>query len=517
MASIGLELYFFAERLRWRDAAKKAKYVAYPAAMIRRQWDRNGSMDISGRVEDGQRIQLLYRGGTLLVEGMSHGDLVELSAHVRWDERTLQYRAPGYRYREIFSYFHRQKRLVVDEARGYGPLDFDAVIEPRPHQRDALAAWKTAGQRGTVVLPTGAGKTILAMMALSVVKRSTIVIVPTIDLLHQWVDVIQRFYQGPVGLLGGGQHDLQALTVATYDSAAIYSEKLGDKFGLLICDECHHLPAPQYQLIALASIAPYRLGLSATVERPDGKESVIYSLLGPLVFTGRIREMTHETLSPYEVVTLEVSMTDDELAAYEAARSTYTKFLRAQGIRMNQRDGWLDFIKKSSRSSEGKKAMKAYWLQKRLAQAASEKIRQTWLILRKHRGQRILIFTDDNQMAYRIGRQFFVPVLTHKTKLSERKLLLEEFRQGKQSIIATSKVLNEGVDVPEASIGIVLSGSGAVREHVQRLGRILRHQDGKKAILYELVAKGTGEHYVNRRRKQHDAYEGPSTRSTSWQ
>lgn len=463
-------------------------------------------------------IQLAYKGGTLLLEGHLSGDLLaEISPWVRWDERTLQYRAPGFRYREIFSHLHRTKKNVTDDARQYQPVVFEAQIQPRPHQRDALAAWVSGGQRGTVVLPTGAGKTILAMMAIAAVKRSALVVVPTIDLLHQWVEVIRRFYGGPVGALGGGQHDIQPLTVATYDSAAIYSEKLGNLFGLLICDECHHLPAPQYQLIAMASIAPYRLGLSATVERPDGKESVIYSLLGPLVYTGRIREMTHETLSPYEVVTIEVAMSDEECSAYEASRSTYTHFLRSQGIRMDQRDGWLEFIKRSSRSAEGKKAMKAYWQQKRLAQAASEKIHQTWKILMEHRGQRILIFTDDNQMAYRIGRQFFVPVLTHKTKLSERKLLLEEFRQGRQSIIATSKVLNEGVDVPEASVGIVLSGSGAVREHVQRLGRILRHQDGKKAVLYELIAKGTGEQFVNRRRKQHDAYEGPTARSTSWQ
>jgi superfamily II DNA or RNA helicase len=364
-------------------------------------------------------------------------------------------------------------------------------------------------------MPTGAGKTILAMMIMANIKRSTLIVVPTIDLLQQWERVIQGCYGGPVGVLGGGQHDIQPVTVTTYDSAAIHIERLGDRFGLVIFDECHHLPAPQYQFIAQSALAPFRLGLSATVQRPDGKEAIVYNLVGPLVYEGKIREMSSNTLAPYEVITMPITMNPDEQEAYDAARKTYTSFIKSQGIRMDQRDGWIEFIKRSARSSDGRKAMKAYWVQKRLSQAAAAKVSKTWEILQRHRGQRILIFTDDNLMAYRIGREFLVPVLTHKTKLVERKRILACFRQGTQTVIATSKVLNEGVDVPEASIGVVLSGSGAVREHVQRLGRILRHQEGKTAILYELIAKGTGEHYVNQRRKQHDAYEGPAASATT--
>lgn len=459
-------------------------------------------------------VQMVYRAGSLVFEGLTQ-EVAQVLPLVIWDERTLQYRAPAYGYRKIFTVLKSLGLSVDDQARRYGTIDFSAQFTPRPHQAEALAAWIGSGQAGTVVLPTGAGKTILAMMAIGAVKRSVLVVVPTIDLLQQWERVIQGCYHGPIGILGGGQHDIQQITVTTYDSAAIHIERLGDLFGLVIFDECHHLPAPQYQFIALSTLAPFRLGLSATVERPDGKESVVYNLVGPLVYEGRIRDMTAMTLAPYEVVTIEISMTAEEQEAYQEARSTYTSFIKAQGIRMDQKDGWIDFIKRSSRSSEGRKAMKAYWLQKRLAQAAAAKVSTTWDIICRHRGQRMLVFTDDNQMAYRIGREFLVPVLTHKTKLAERKRILSEFKNGTQTVIATSKVLNEGVDVPEASIGVVLSGSGAVREHVQRLGRILRHQQGKTAKLYELIAKGTSEHYVNLRRKQHDAYQGPSESSTA--
>lgn len=100
-----------------------------------------------------------------------------------------------------------------------------------------------------------------------------------------------------------------------------------------------------------------------------------------------------------------------------------------------------------------------------------------------------------------------MPVLTHHTKVKEREFFLNSFRQGDYRILVTSKVLNEGVDVPEANVAIVVSGSGTVREHVQRLGRILRAKEGKRAILYELISAGTGEYFVNQRRKMHSAYE----------
>jgi superfamily II DNA or RNA helicase len=132
-----------------------------------------------------------------------------------------------------------------------------------------------------------------------------------------------------------------------------------------------------------------------------------------------------------------------------------------------------------------------------------------------HPGERVIVFTDENALAYQIGRDFLVPVLTHHTKPGERTRILDAFKTGEITVIATSKVLNEGVDVPEASVGVVLSGSGTVREHVQRLGRILRHKEGKSAVLYEIISRGTSETYVNQRRRQHYAYQGSGSGNRS--
>ena len=150
-------------------------------------------------------------------------------------------------------------------------------------------------------------------------------------------------------------------------------------------------------------------------------------------------------------------------------------------------------------------------LQREIARAGKGKLDLLWQLINEHSQERILIFTADNQTAYQIGQRFRLPVLTHHTKIAERRSLLDAFRKGDLPVLVTSKILNEGVDVPEASVGIVVSGSGSIREHVQRLGRILRPAAGKQAVLYELISAGTSESYVSERRRHHRAYERPDS------
>src|SRR5262249_26761988 len=122
------------------------------------------------------------------------------------------------------------------------------------------------------------------------------------------------------------------------------------------------------------------------------------------------------------------------------------------------------------------------------------------------RAARVLVFTYDNATVYQIARRFLVPAITHQTKTRERRLILQRFHSGEYPVIVTSQVLNEGVDVPAANVGIILSGTGSVREHVQRLGRLLRQQGDKQAVLYEVVKRRTAEEFTSDRRRQHHAY-----------
>lgn len=461
-------------------------------------------------------VNLSFEEGSIVLDlAESKGNFLD---GFKWDERALRWRAPASLYRDVILQYHKLRMEssdtpeLLDGARGYEKCSFklEESITPREHQGAALESWQRRGCYGVISLPTGAGKTILAVMAIAKIQRPTLVVVPTLDLVEQWRSVLSKYFSVDVGIAGGGSRDLQKITVATYHTAALIMESIGNHFGFLVCDECHHLPSPQFKQVALFSIAPYRLGLSATVERPDGGERLIYDLLGPLNYHGQISELVDTVLSPFEIVTMEIPLTKEEKAEYDRAREIYLRFVRQNRIVMSSPNGWAHFIREASFRRGGREALHAFRLQKKTAQGASLKIAKIWDLLIKHSQDRVLIFTNDNELAYRIGRELLLPVLTHQTRNKERKNFLEGFRSGALNVLVTSKVLNEGIDVPEASIGIVVSGSAAVREHVQRLGRILRQRPGKRALLYELISKNTSERFVNERRRKHSAYQGPS-------
>lgn len=433
-----------------------------------------------------------------------------LSDIFRKDPRTNTYRARACDYAAAVTELRLNRIPFTDEAAAYtseGSWQLKEKITPRPHQQEALRRWQAAGGRGIAALPTGSGKTILAVLAIAAVQRSAIVLVPTIDLLSQWCSVLERFFSRPVGMLGGGSRQIEDLTVCTYDSAVLNMEFIGSRFGFLIADECHHLPAPETRLGGSMCIAPYRLGLSATPELPEERMAVMKDLLGEIVCQVNIDELEGKVLSPYEVKHWEIPLDPGEHELYQSARQCYLDFIRRNRIDFRMESGWSRFLALAGRSAEGRLAFRAFLDQRRLARGGEAKIRALWEILRRHAGERIIVFTADNSAAYELGRRFALPVMTHLTKAAERKEFLEKFREGIYPVLITNRVLNEGVDVPAAAVGIILAGSGSVREHVQRLGRVLRAAPGKKqAVLYELVSAGTSEESVSSRRRSHRAY-----------
>jgi superfamily II DNA or RNA helicase len=357
-----------------------------------------------------------------------------------------------------------------------------------------------------VVLPTGAGKTHVALLAIDDKRRSTLVVAPTLDLVRQWFDLLAATFGGPIGLVGGGEHDVQAITVTTYDSAFLHMDHLGARFGLVVFDECHHLPGASYALAARACLAPFRLGLTATPERSDGRDAELGGLIGPIVYRKDIIELSGDYLAEYDTERVSIELSPDERAEHDAERAIYRTFVRRHAIRMSDPSGWGQFILLASQSEEGRRAMAAYRRQRALAFAPSAKLVYLEHLLHQHRTDRAILFTQDNATAYGVARRFLVPVITHQTKVRERSAILAGLADGSYRAVATSKVLNEGVDVPDANVAVILSGSGSVREHVQRLGRILRKKDGKRAVLYELVTEATTETYTSERRREHSAY-----------
>jgi len=403
----------------------------------------------------------------------------------------------------------RTKKIPYrDEARAYSVRDVvqSCTTKPFYYQSEAIDAWAKNAGRGVVVLPTGSGKTFVAMLAMNRYPRSTLVVAPTLDLVNQWYDQLRARHNSPVGIVGGGYHEPLEITVTTYDSAHIHMDRLGNRYGLVIFDECHHLPSESYAWAAQSCLAPFRLGLTATPERSDGGEARYAALIGPVVYRRDIDELSGDYLAGYETHRIEVSLTEEERERYEHERGLYLAFLRKSGIHMSSPRGWSDFIMKSSRTDEGRRAFTAYRNQKQLALTAQEKIATVERLLYAHRNDRTIIFTEDNATVYEISKRFLLPAITHQSKVKERSAILKAFNEGSLNAVVTSKVLNEGVNVPEANVAIILSGSGSVREHVQRLGRILRKREGKHAVLYELVSAKTSEVNLSARRREHRAY-----------
>ncbi|MBE6358449.1 MAG: DEAD/DEAH box helicase [Lentisphaerae bacterium] len=454
-------------------------------------------------------ITLNFHAGTLSISGSA--GLPDAAAKLAaFDERSKTFRARACDYAAIVMALIRSKTPFTDCARNYHTADTlpcREKITPRPHQQQALDMWKRANCRGVVSLPTGAGKTILAMMAMEYLHRPALILVPTIDLLTQWCSTIERFFNVKCGMLGGGSRDIRDITVSTYDSALLNIEFIGNRFAFLIADECHHLPSPENRLCAAMAIAPFRLGLTATPELDEEYSSVLQDMMGDICCSIGINELSGNVLSRYHVEQLRVQLSGEESAAYHHHRNIYTAFLRRSGINFSRQNAWSDFLIACARLPGGKDALHSFMLQRRIARAGKAKLEMIESILHRHKGERVIIFTADNDAAYTIGRSFTLPVLTHHTKAAERKEFLDFFRSGKYPVLVTSKVLNEGVDVPQASVGIVVSGSGSVREHVQRLGRILRHApDKEQAVLYELVSANTSEESISERRREHSAY-----------
>ena len=458
---------------------------------------------------EGSTIRLVFQEGTILVDGLPEGDTLGIPG-LDHDLRGGGHRAQAIDYRAIVQYLIDKNIPFEDNARNYQKAAWPMrVTKPAfPHQTEGLAAWWAAGGRGVVVLPTGTGKTHLANLCIERAGRPSLVVTPTIDLMNQWFDELTLAFGTEVGLLGGGYYEVKPLTVTTYDSAYMNMDRIGDKYGLVVFDECHHLPGATYALAATCAMAPFRLGLTATPERADEAHVRTDQLIGPIVYRREITELRGEFLADYKVETLYVNLGEEDRARYEACREEYRAFLSESGIDLRRPGGWGQFLMQAFRSPEGRSAYRAYRDQRMLALAAPEKLRLLSNLLDRHNGDRVLIFTHDNATVYKIARQFLVPVITHQTKTKERRDVLMKFNSGEYPIVATSRVLNEGVNVPEANVAVVLSGSGSVREHVQRLGRILRKSGDKEATLYEVVTRGTVEEFTSRNRRQHVAYGG---------
>ncbi|MGF1506998.1 MAG: DEAD/DEAH box helicase [Chloroflexi bacterium] len=388
-------------------------------------------------------------------------------------------------------------------------LDTNRV--PHDYQRAALQAWQQAECCGSVVLPTGAGKTFVAIQAIAAVNCATLVVAPTLDLLHQWYARLVNTFGVEVGVYYGGEKSVHPLTVTTYHSAGDLVADRGNSFRMIVFDEVHHLPAPSWGEIALMAPSPYRLGLTATYpeahEQTDNRWQVD-ELIGPIVYEKHIEDLRGKQLADYRTERIRVDLTPAERQRYEADWDIYATFFRTRRLHRTHGPGWLmELMRLSAFDQEARRALLARQRILRLIALAANKLDLLGDLLQEHIHDRVLIFTESNETVYAIARRHLIPAVTHETKSAERKAILDGFREGTYGAVVTSRVLNEGVDVPEAKIAVVLGGTSSAREYIQRLGRVLRKKGNQEAMLYEVIVRNTvDENRARARRRAKRAY-----------
>jgi len=394
-------------------------------------------------------------------------------------------------------------------------LNLDLPVKPsfklRTYQLEAYRKWKESGCKGVVVLPVATGKTFIGLKAIEDLRVKTLILVPTIDLLKQWARSIACNLGVPmacIGLFGGGKRELKDITVMTYDSARLNAERISSAFGLIIADECHHAVSPGYRLIFKLSIAPYRLGLTATPFRSDALHKLYPHVIGDIVYEAHAQELQAKGyLARHREIKLYVKLDPKEYAEYKKLMKVYLNYCKRKVPNMyDPRERFKAVLKLAARDPGAREALRARHKARQIALSTERKLALVEELLKKYADEKVIIFSRYTDVIRELTRRFFIPKILHDTPKAEREELLKLFKKGDITKLATAMALDEGVDVPDASVAIVISGTGSNREYIQRLGRILRPK-AKEAVLVEIVTKGTIDYQLARRRRRREIFE----------
>ena len=353
----------------------------------------------------------------------------------------------------------------------------------RDYQSQAVEKFWQGGS-GVVVLPCGAGKTIVGAAAMSVAKTNTLILVTNTVSARQWkAELLKRttLTEDEIGEYSGSVKEIKPITIATYQilttkrksEYAHLSLLNANDWGLIVYDEVHLLPAPIFKMTADLQ-ARRRLGLTATLVREDGKEGDVFSLIGPKRFDAPWKEIEAQGyIAPAACFEIRIDLPEEERLNYAMA---------------NQDERY------------------------RIAATSPVKIDVIKKLLAKHAGEPTLIIGQYLDQIHTIAEALDVPMITGETPVDERERLFELFRTGQQNTLVVSKVANFSVDLPEASVAIQISGSyGSRQEEAQRLGRLLRPKaDGRTASFYTLISRDTVDQDFAQNRQRFLAEQGYS-------
>ncbi|GAA3582619.1 DEAD/DEAH box helicase [Klugiella xanthotipulae] len=431
--------------------------------------------------------------GTLIVRSNDEAALNQISRskriaplltqQIRADAFSVEHWARGQLKQELV-----KQGWPAEDLAGYTPGTPHAISltddwSLRDYQKRAIENFQTGGS-GVVVLPCGAGKTLVGAGTMAAVGATTLILVTNTVSARQWRDeLLKRTALTPeeIGEYSGQLKEIKPVTIATYQ--ILTAKRKGEyahlslldalDWGLIVYDEVHLLPAPVFKLTADLQ-ARRRLGLTATLVREDGRESDVFSLIGPKRYDAPWKEIEAQGfISPAECFEVRVDLPQSTRLEYAAAAD-------------NERY--------------------------RLAATAPAKLETVKRLVADHTGEQILVIAQYLDQIEELGAALGVPTLTGATPVSEREQLFQEFRTGAIPVLVVSKVANFSVDLPDASVAIQVSGSfGSRQEEAQRLGRLLRPTEtGHTASFYTLVARDTVDQEFAQNRQRFLAEQGYS-------
>lgn len=453
---------------------------------------------------------LQFIGGTLLLSGWSAAEVEDCFGDSlwTWDERVSAFRTEARAYATVSRQLSRSSLTTSDLVPAWSDVTWPQIQLPtlRNEQEEAVRAWLQTG-RGVVVMPTGSGKTEVALSVMSRAGTSTLVVAPIRDLMYQWHQRILRGLGYDAGILGDSTYNVKPVTVTTYDSACIHMSTLGNHFQLIIFDECHHLPGPMRGDAARMSAAPLRLGLSATPERTDRKHLELGHLIGPEVYRLGVEELRGKTLADFEIFRIPVHLKSHEQARYNFLSQEISQYIYER----RQKDpkfNWQVLCAESNSDTSSRRVMRYFREKQSIENRAAEKLRVLEDLFRLHQGSPLVVFTGSNSMARDVSSRFLVPCLLSHCGKDERREYIEGLRDGKYPVLVANQILDEGVDLPVVKVAVVIGGMSSTKQAKQRLGRILRRSGDSAAILYEVVCADTTEVKRSRQRRKSDAYQG---------
>ncbi len=436
------------------------------------------------RSEDGE-LELFSTDRPILLEASRHRKIAELlDGPISNEAFRIQPWARGQVKQELLKL-------------GWPAEDFAGYTDGTPHAIDLdedgwnIRDYQThavdkfwSGGSGVVVLPCGAGKTIVGAAAMAVAKTNTLILVTNTVSARQWrSELIKRttLTEDEIGEYSGSMKEVKPVTIATYQ--ILTTKRKGEyahlallnanDWGLIVYDEVHLLPAPIFKMTADLQ-ARRRLGLTATLVREDGKEGDVFSLIGPKRFDAPWKEIEAQGyIAPAACFEVRIDLDEEERLNYAIA---------SQDERY------------------------------RIAATSPVKIKVILDLLKRHKGEPTLIIGQYLDQIHAVSAALNVPEITGETAIDERERLFEEFRTGKISTLVVSKVANFSIDLPEASVAIQISGSyGSRQEEAQRLGRLLRPKaDGRTASFYTLISRDTVDQDFAQNRQRFLAEQGYS-------